>query len=277
VKYMRLAVTPSDSARRDAVSGALFAAGAEGLLEDGARLVTVFATDILARAAERAVRDVDSSAETACEEYDPGDWMEGWRRGVTAHRVGRIVVTPPWEADMHDGATTVVIDPAMGFGTGEHETTRISLLLMQDVVRSGDFVADVGSGSGVLAIAAAKLGASRAAAVEIDPLAIENAEENVARNAVGDRVSVIEGDAAVLLPLLAPVRVVVANIIASVLLALLPVIDRALEPLGDVIVGGLLGAERDGFVRALAREGWRVVREEAEGDWWGAHLRRDGE
>ena len=275
--YSRLTVTPSDTARRDAVSAALFAAGAQGLLEEGARFVTVFATDSEARIAGRAVLDADSSAHTLCEEYDPGNWIDAWRRGVTAHQVGRLVVTPPWEADLYDGATTVVIDPAMGFGTGEHETTRISLLLLQDVVRTGDFVADIGCGSGVLAIAAAKLGAGRAAAIEVDPLAIENAGENVARNGVGERVSVIEGDACVLLPLLAPVRVIVANIIAPVLLEMLPVIDRALEPLGDVIVGGVLRSERDGFVRDLAHVRWRVVREEGEGDSWGAHLRRNGE
>jgi ribosomal protein L11 methyltransferase len=277
VTYTRLAITPSDAARRDAVSAALFAAGAEGLLEDGAQFITMLTTDALAQGAERAVRAVDSSAQVSREDYEPGDWMDAWRRGVTAHRVGRLVVAPPWEAASYDAATTVVIDPGMGFGTGEHETTRLSLSLMQGVVHPGDFVADVGSGSAVLAIAAAKLGATRAAAIEIDPLAIANAGENVVRNGAGERVSVIEGDAAVLLPLLAPVRVVVANIIATVLLDLLPVIDRALQERGDVIVGGVLRTERDGFVRDLAHRRWRVVREEGEGDWWGAHLRREGE
>ena len=186
-------------------------------------------------------------------------------------------MAPPWLASGRDAARTIVIDPAMGFGTGEHETTRLSLLLMQGVVRAGDVVVDAGCGSGVLAIAAVKLGARCAAAIEIDPLAISNAEENAVRNGVAGRVSVIEGDAAVLLPLLAPVRVVVANITPTPLLALLPVIGGALAPGGDVVIGGVLRTERAAFARDAARLGWRAEREECEGEWWGAHLRRDRE
>ena len=101
---------------------------------------------------------------------------------------------------------SIIIEPGMAFGTGEHATTRGVIRLLQSVIRPGDRVADLGSGSAVLAIAAAKLGARYVAAIELDHDAIENAEQNVARNNVADRVSVIEGDAATLLPLVAPVR-----------------------------------------------------------------------
>jgi ribosomal protein L11 methyltransferase len=206
-------------------------------------------------------------------EFEPGDWMEAWRSGVGAHRVGRFVIVPPWRTDETAGGTPIIIDPAMGFGTGEHETTRLALLLLQDVVRQGDVVADLGTGSGVLAIAAAKAGAARVAAIENDPLAIGNAEANVAANDVTGIVTVIEGDAAALLPLLAPVRAVTANIIAPVLLELLPVVRSAIVAGGDVIVGGILASERDAFFAAIGADGWAIMREVREGDWWGAHIR----
>jgi ribosomal protein L11 methyltransferase len=275
VIYTRLAVTPSDPARREAVSAALFAGGAEGLLEEGDAFVSVFTEESGAQAARAAALTADTGAHVSMGPYDAGNWMDAWRQGVGPREVGRFVITPPWRADELAGRDVIVIDPGMGFGTGEHETTRMSLSLLQDVVADGDTVADVGCGSAVLAIAAAKLGAVRVAAIEIDPLAIVNAEENVERNSVADRVTVIEGDAASLLPLLAPLRVVVANIIAPVLLELLPVVRSAIVPHGDVIVGGILASERDGFVDAVERDGWRLVNEQREGDWWGGHLRQD--
>jgi ribosomal protein L11 methyltransferase len=273
VIYARLAVVPSDPARRDAVSAALFDGGAEGILEDGAALVSVFPDEGAGSRAQRAVTAVDPGASITLTPYDAGDWMDAWRQGVGPRAVGRFLITPPWRADEPTDREIIVIDPGMGFGTGEHETTRMSLALLQHVVRKGDVVADVGCGSAVLAIAAAKLGASRIAAIEIDPLAIVNAEENVARNGVADMVTVIEGDATVLLPLLAPLRVVVANIIAPVLLELLPVVQHAIVPDGDVVVGGILATERDGFVEAAVASGWRLINEQREGDWWGGHLR----
>jgi ribosomal protein L11 methyltransferase len=188
-----------------------------------------------------------------------------------------MVIAPPWLAAEYDAMATIVVEPSTGFGTGEHETTRATLLLLQRVVRAGDVVIDAGCGSGVLAIAAARLGAARVVAIDNDPQAITNADDNVVRNGVGDRVTVIDGDALVLAPLLAPARVIVANIIASVLVEFLPAADRALAPGGDVIVGGVLRSERDGFMRDAAYLGWRIEREHPEGEWWSGHLRRTRE
>src|SRR4051812_7715864 len=154
-----------------------------------------------------------------------------------------LTVAPPWLSADLDPRRTIVIDPAMAFGTGEHQTTRGVLRLMQTVIRAGDRVADLGSGSAVLAIAAAKLGASTVAAIELDHDAIENAEENVERNGVSKVVRVIEGDAGLLLSLVAPVRVIFANIIASVLRELLPGFKEVLQPGGQVILSGILVTE----------------------------------
>ncbi len=269
--WTRVAVRPSHALARDAVSAAMFAAGAQGLLEeggDGGALVTHVASHEEGAAIELAVRAVDSGATIETAAIPGVDWSVAWRDTIRTHAVGTLTVAPPWLAEGLDPAKTVIVDPAMAFGTGDHPTTRGVLRLMQSVIRSGDIVADLGAGSAVLAIAAVKLGAARATAVEMDPDAISNAEENVIRNEVGAQVAVLEGDAAALLPLLAPVRVVFANIISSVLKELLPVIAHSLTPHGVAILSGILDEEREMMLTVFAAGGWRVLEEDAEGQWW---------
>ena len=135
-------------------------------------------------------------------------------------------------------------------------------------LQDGYAVADLGSGSGVLAIAAAKLGAARVAAIESDGDAIGNAEENVAANDVAGRVVVIEGDATVLLPLVAPVRVVLANIISAVIRDLLPVVKQSLAAEGVAIFSGMLVAESEAMRAAFEAAGFVVGADVAEGEWW---------
>ncbi len=276
--WIALRVTPD--ANRDGVIAALFASGSQGVLEDGAALVTHFPPDAEVEAIRTGVLSADPRATVAVSTAPVTDYSQ-WHASVAAHQIGGLIVSPPWLASEYDPANTIVIDPAMAFGTGEHPTTRGVMLLMQGVVRNGDMIADLGAGSAVLAIAAAKLGASRVAAIELDPDAIGNAEENVIANDVGDRVEVIEGDASALLPLLAPVRVVLANIISSVLLQLLPVIHASLTLDGQAILSGILFEERDAFIVALSGgvsnrpnsasandAGWVIEREVTEDVWW---------
>ena len=266
--WTRLAVRPSAPALRGAVSEALFASGSQGLHEDGEWLVTHLEPGAATAAYVAAVRAADAHFSYETSEVAPVDWTATMRERITAHTLGTLTVAPPWLADGYDPRTTVVIEPAMAFGTGEHATTRGVVRLMHGVVRAGDTVADLGAGSAVLSIAAAKLGAARVVAIELDPDAIGNAEENVRSNGVAERVTVIEGDAAVLLPFVAPVRVVLANIISSVLLELLPVMRAALASDGAAILSGILQEERDRMLAALAEGGWRVLAEDAEEQWW---------
>lgn len=272
--WIRLAVRPSGAEQRDAVSAALFANGSLGVHEDGDLLVTHLEPDADIAAFERAVREADDGATVESSEIPAVDWSVRWRDRIGAHTLGALTVTPPWLADQFDPRTTIVIEPQMAFGTGEHATTRGVVRLMQGAIRPGDQVADLGAGSAVLAIAAARLGAARVVAIEMDGDAIANAEENVIRNAVGDRVTVVEGDAALLLPLVALVRVVLANIISSVLTALLPVIARSLAPGGVAILSGILAEERPGMLAVIADGGWRVLAEDAEEQWWSVCISR---
>ncbi len=274
----RLSILPSTAALRDAVSTALFTAGAQGLQEDGDALVTVM-DEAHARlhldAFVQGVRSVDPACVVEVGTLPDVDWSTAWRSRIGAHELGALAIVPPWLADGRDPARTVVIEPEMAFGTGEHETTRCVVRLMDGVIRAGDRVADLGAGSAVLAIAAAKLGAARVAAIELDPDAIGNAERNVAANGVSDRVVVLEGDASVLLPLVAPVRVVLANILSSVITALLPAIGAAVPAGGAAIFSGILVTERDSVLAAMsAAGGWRVTRETSEGEWWAVAVER---
>ncbi|MBX6331400.1 MAG: 50S ribosomal protein L11 methyltransferase [Gemmatimonadaceae bacterium] len=261
---------------RDAIVALLVGAGASGVIEPTAtELLTYVGDGADVDALERAVRAAGRDVTVERAPFDDTAWSAPAHARVGVHRVGRIGVAPPWRAaELDDVELPIVIEPAMAFGTGEHETTRGVLHLMQQVVRPGDVVADIGAGSAVLSIAAARLGASRVAAIEVDPDAIGNAEENVARNGVDGRVTVIEGDAALVLPLVAPVRVILANILSSVILELAPVMRDALAPGGRGIVSGILVAERAMVVAALAREGWTLEDEYREGEWWSGVVAR---
>ena len=260
----------ADDADRDAVLGALFAAGARAVEELGDDVRTYLPPGTDPTPVVQALSAASPSATIRTAEVVVRDWDTAWRERLGAQRAGRIVVAPPWLAAGHDPASTVVIDPGMAFGTGDHATTRGVLRLMSDVLRPGDRVADLGAGSAVLAIAAAKLGAASVAAIEVDPDAIDNAEANVRANGVADRVTVLLGDARVLLPLVAPVRIILANIVTPVLLELAPVMRDALTRDGCVILSGITADEQDGFARTLIDGGWEVRAEDREESWWSA-------
>ncbi len=271
---VRVRPDASSVVARTACIAALFAVGAQGVHEDGASLVTHFPPGTDLTRVHGALSEADAAVAIETAAVPDVDWGEAWKARIVSHELGPLTVAPPWLAHGRDLATTIVIEPGMAFGTGDHPTTRGVVRLLPTVLRVGDVVADLGAGSAVLAIAAAKLGASRVYAIEMDGDAIPDAEANVLRNAVIDRVHVFEADAGVLLPLLAPVRVVLANIISSVLLELLPAIGASLTSDGAAIVSGILLEERDMMRAFLSATGWRVLQEDAEGIWWSASIAR---
>ncbi len=257
---------------RDACLAALFAVGAQGVHEDGASLVTHFPPDTDLEAVHRAITEADELVVIETAPVPDVDWTEAWKTRITSHQLGTLVVTPPWLAEGLDPATTIVIEPGMAFGTGEHPTTRGVVRLLPRQLREGAVVADLGAGSAVLAIAAAKLGAARVYAIELDGDAIPDAEKNVEHNGVADRVHVFEADAGALLPLVAPVDVVLANIISSVLIELMPVIGTSLKAGGTAILSGILREERETMLEVLAAHGWTVLEEDAEDIWWSVSI-----
>ncbi len=268
--WIALRITPTVDL--EIVSAALFAAGSQGVQEDGGALVTHFPPDYDVASLTAAVRSIDPSARIEVTEAPSVDWS-AWRASVGAHRLGKLSLVPPWMADDED-SMQVVIDPAMAFGTGEHATTRGVVRLMQVLPRIPELVADIGAGSAVLAICAARLGATKVFAIEIDHDAIGNAELNVEANGVADCVFVFEGDAGVLLPLVAPVGLILANIISSVLIDLLPTISDSLGPRGSAILSGILAEEKDRMLEVLGSGGWTVLSQDEEAGWWSVLIER---
>jgi ribosomal protein L11 methyltransferase len=201
------------------------------------------------------------------------DWSRRWREGLGPRVIGRLTVTPSWAIPGDAGPATVIMDPETAFGTGEHGSTRVALTLLDRHLAPGSRVLDLGSGSGILAIAAAKLGAVRATGIELDAEVEPIAAANIARNGVEERVACLTGDAAALAPLLAPADFILSNILRSVNETLLPVILRSLAPGGMVIFAGMERPERSLFLASLAGAGFVVVDEATDGDWWGVAAR----
>ena len=197
------------------------------------------------------------------------DWTLRWREGLGPRRFGRLTVVPSWVsgADPSD-PSTVVLDPETAFGSGEHGSTRAALALLERHLHAGDRVLDLGSGSGILAIAAAKLGASRAIGIENDGEANEVARRNAERNGVTGLVAFIDGDAGDVAPLLGPADLLLSNILRTVNTLLLSSIVAALRPGGLAIFSGMEEAEAAEFRASLASARLEARDEVTDSGWW---------
>ena len=196
------------------------------------------------------------------------DWADAWRAHFAPFPLGdRLVIAPPWEMPRADGREALIIEPGRAFGTGQHGSTAGCLLLLERILeeRSPARALDVGTGSGILAIAAARLGVGEVHAVDSDPDAVASATANVERNGLGRRVRCAVADAATLA--IEPFPLVLANLLAAAHRALAARYAALVAPGGTLVLGGLLNGEADdvaavvaahGFARHDARsvEGW---------------------
>ena len=232
-----------------------------------ARVAALFAmrTDLpraLAAAFARAGMDAATAYEVHRVEDD--DWVRRTQAQFTPQQVApRLWIVPTWHAPPDPAAINVVLDPGLAFGTGTHPTTRLCLKWLAARIRGGESVIDFGCGSGILAIAAAKLGAGDVSGVDIDPQAVSAARDNAARNGVGATfVSAAEH-------LRAPADIVVANILAQPLIVLAPLIAESTGPGGCIALSGILAQQADEVRQAYAawydfepvkeEEGWVLV------------------
>ena len=206
--------------------------------------------------------------ERMLEGLEEENWADSWKKYFKPIPLGKITVVPAWEDYTEsEGEVVIRIDPGMAFGTGTHETTRLVMKIMQDVVGTGDRVLDVGCGSGILSIAASKLGAQSVNAYDIDPVAVKVAREN-ARNSGCNN---IETDTSDLLYGVKHIKggytVCVANIVADIIIRMLPDVHAFLAKDAPIILSGIVRERADEVINAARDAGYTVLRTEYENDW----------
>lgn len=239
-----------------------FAAGASGLEEqEGGRTLQIFADEARADAVARALSGLaPMGVEPGVPEpVEDTDWSTAWREGLAAVRIGdALIVRPPFVESPDPALPCVVIEPAQAFGTGGHASTRLAAELLVRVDWRGRSVLDIGTGSGVLALAALRLGAERAVGFDLDPLAGPAAAANGRDNGLAQRLRLFTGP---LDALAADTRfdLVVANMIRTEQEPILEALLARTKPDGSVLLSGLLEAEDERMTRLLGRHGFAVV------------------
>jgi len=195
------------------------------------------------------------------------DWAEAWKAYYKPERIGKIVIKPSWEEyPANLGEIVVELDPGMAFGTGTHPTTRLCLQALPELIKKGATVLDLGTGSGILAVAAAKLGATEVVAADIDAVAVRVARENAARNGVLERLKIVQSD---LLRGLEPgtFDLTVANIIAATILELIPEVKNYLKPAGIFLASGIIAEKLAAVEERLHANGFQVRNVLTEDGW----------
>lgn len=276
IRWIEIAV-PSHPEAVEAVSEILDRVGYNGIavdvpLEDGRPHVVkaYVAHDRSARVKVRRVKEaigrlrafgLGPVGEVAARLVADEDWLESWKAQFTPIRIGPFFVRPSWSAAVGEGVE-LILDPGMAFGTGLHPTTRQCLEVVGELDLAGRSVLDVGTGSGILAVAAATRGAVRVVGVDTDPLAVRAATENALRNGV--RVDVRQGSAAAAA---GAFDVVLANLVADVLVTLAHDLRARLAPGGTLVCAGIVREKARGVVAALTDAGLRVVDRDQREDW----------
>lgn len=202
-------------------------------------------------------------------EYDEEDYQNSWKKYLFPEKVSeKFVVKPTWrEYEAEDGELIIELDPGRAFGTGSHPTTSLCLKLMEENIKAGDSVIDVGTGSGILMIASEKLGATEIYGTDIDELAVEVAKENLELNGIseekakvylGDLISVVENK---------KFDVVVANILADVLLILLNDITKVVKDGGKIIFSGIIDEKYELLKKEVEKSGFTVIETKSDKEW----------
>lgn len=202
------------------------------------------------------------------------DWANAWKQYFKPQRIGEhIIIKPSWEEfSPEPGDLVVEMDPGMAFGTGLHATTRLCLRALESYVTGGESVADVGTGSGILGIAAVLLGAKQAICTDIDPLAVRIARENIERNQMEGSVEAVEAT----LPPPGEFEIVVANILPDVILGMAEELVAATKPGGLLIVSGIIESRTNDVQDGLSALGLTVLSVATEGEWVAILARRQG-
>ncbi|GAC1444012.1 MAG: 50S ribosomal protein L11 methyltransferase [Chloroflexota bacterium] len=205
-------------------------------------------------------------------EVEEEDWANGWKEHFHPLKIGRVVIKPTWrEWNAFPGEMVVELDPGMAFGTGLHPTTHLMIEAMQERVRSNMQVFDAGTGSGILAVVAAKMGAT-VTAVDISEVAVEVAQGNIQANGVSEQVTVTT--ASIEAAEDGRYDVILANIIARVLVDIASELHRALKPGAEVLASGIIDERVEMVRQEFERVGMELTSQKRDGDWWLVIARR---
>lgn len=198
---------------------------------------------------------------------DDSEWKDNWKKYYRTFKISdRVVIKPGWEEYRPEGDEIVVeLEPGMAFGTGTHETTRMCASFLDELVKGKEKVLDLGCGTGILGIIAAKLGADEVTCVDIDDAAYKVCLENVTKNHVSGKVHVINGE-------LKDIEarkydIIVANIIADVIISLLPEFRKYSSSTTNILLSGIISERRDEVFNAVKKYGYHLVKEKKEGEW----------
>lgn len=211
---------------------------------------------------------LELDTEISVEGMKEDDWAEAWKKYYKPIPLGKVTIVPAWEEyQAHEGEIIIKMNPGMAFGTGTHETTRLVMKMMQDEIRGGELVLDLGTGSGILSICASKLGARHCNAYDIDPVAVNIAKENAETDGcfnvfvgISDLLSGVDKS-------MGKYDFCVANIVADILIRMLPDIKPYLKDGAPLILSGIIAPRAKEVIEVAEKYGFAVVREEKENDW----------
>ena len=193
------------------------------------------------------------------------DWQNGWRKYYHPMEIGqRLAVVPSWQ-EYDTDRVKLILDPGLAFGTGGHETTNLCLEVLDERVKGGERVLDIGTGSGILAIAALKLGAAVAEGVDIDPVAVRTAGENAALNGVADQLTVLVGDLSDKAS--GTYDIITANIVANAILSLAPAVPGLMAEDAVFIASGIIDSRKDEVIAGLEAAGLAVQEVKEKRGW----------
>ncbi len=263
---------PQDEHIREILPAALSEFGFEGFLEDDRGIHCYIKKREWRDSTESVIKELSSQfhlpfiEHLTTTEVINRNWNEEWEKSIQPIQVTeKITITPSWHPVQKPNNIVLTIDPKMTFGTGYHETTRLMLRLMEQFITPQAAVLDIGTGTGILAIAAIKLGAHRAVGIDIDEWSLQNGIENAERNNVADKVEIRIGS---LETVNEPAfDIILANIIRNTILELLDGILARLSPAGTILLSGLLKTDQPDIERALHLHSFKIVSAIQENEW----------
>ncbi len=263
---------PPDEYIRELLPGVIADLGFDGFVEDDRGIHGYIKKELWMETMETAIKELTDQLQLpifeiiSITEIKNQNWNEEWEKSIQPITISdKIIVTPSWHPIDDPSKIILTIDPKMTFGTGYHETTRLMLRLMEQYVVPGTSALDVGTGTGILAITAVKLGAARAIGVDIDEWSFDNGNENTKRNHVDEKVEIRIGS----LESVAETNfdILLANIIRNTILELLDSMIKKLRDGGTMLLSGLLVKDRDSIDHALRERNMIILTVIQENEW----------